>query len=266
MANDKTTSVFSILGVFALIFSLVALTNSTTNYNDLENKPDYSDYWNTLNYLDLVDSLNDNLVLWLPLNDGVDNASDYSGFMNHGVIYGASWVDGKYGKALSFNGSTDYINVLHDDTLSIFDEITILMWVYIPTDGDIPHSGFVNKGDESSGLGNAYMLWYNTNPNQLQFKICIGSSAYTSGSNNFVRGAWQQIGGWYDGNNVKVILNGVFDGTTYPSASGAINTVSDDVHIGRGYSGKYVNGTIDEVRIYNRALNVDEISVLYNLP
>jgi len=47
------------------------------------------------------------------------SAKDLSGNGNDGIIYGAKCVDGKFGKALSFDGVNDYVEVPHDESLDI---------------------------------------------------------------------------------------------------------------------------------------------------
>jgi hypothetical protein len=52
------------------------------------------------------------------------------------------------------------------------------------------------------------------------------------------------------------------------AASGSITTATGSTNLGRrSYSGAeaYFNGTIDEVRIYNRALSAEEIQLLYTI-
>ena len=69
-------------------------------------------------------------TLIIPL--GVPNiVLDGSGNNNHGTIYGATWTDGKYGKALSFDG-TSCVEVLHS---AVFDlnQLSIAFWIKTPT-------------------------------------------------------------------------------------------------------------------------------------
>lgn len=52
-------------------------------------------------------------------------AKDESGSGNDGAIYGAKWVEGKFGKALEFDGVDDYVKVPDDDSL---DVTTLSLW------------------------------------------------------------------------------------------------------------------------------------------
>ena len=67
--------------------------------------------------------------MWL-FNEGSGSlANDTSGKGNDGKIEGgANWVNGKFGKALSLDGSNDYVEIAHDDSLMVGAEHTIALW------------------------------------------------------------------------------------------------------------------------------------------
>ena len=58
-----------------------------------------------------------------------DTALDGSGYGNHGVIYGAGHTDGIIGSALSFNGTSDYVDCGTDESLDLQPTLTIEAWV-----------------------------------------------------------------------------------------------------------------------------------------
>jgi hypothetical protein len=72
--------------------------------------------------------------LWL-LDEGSGKvAKDSSGNGNHGEIFEAKWVEGKYGSALEFDGiggNADYVEIPGSDSMNIRDAITMEAWVYI---------------------------------------------------------------------------------------------------------------------------------------
>jgi len=69
------------------------------------------------------------LTAYWKFDEGVgDVAYDSSGNGNHGTIYGASWTDGKFGKALFFDGD-DLVQVEDSNALDGFNEISIEAWV-----------------------------------------------------------------------------------------------------------------------------------------
>ena len=70
------------------------------------------------------------LVLYLPFDEGKgDIVKDISGNGNDGTIYGARWVDGKFGKALSFDGIDDYVELKDRNLHMGGNDFTIAAWV-----------------------------------------------------------------------------------------------------------------------------------------
>jgi hypothetical protein len=71
------------------------------------------------------------LVLYLPFDEGAgDAAEDLSGNGHDGVIDGPDWVDGKFGKALKFNGenSGTFVTVESTDDMNV-NEMTFMTWI-----------------------------------------------------------------------------------------------------------------------------------------
>ena len=66
--------------------------------------------------------------------------------------------------------------------------------------------------------------------------------------------------GVYNGTALKVYRNGTLTGQK--STTATIGNQTQEISIGR-YHSQYFNGTIDEVRIYNRSLTLEEISDYY---
>ena len=85
--------------------------------------------------------------------------------------------------------------------------------------------------------------------------------------NDFVSGVVATIGTWFhvvatlDGNTMKMYINGVLNMTqTLPTLN-----VNNNIYIGRESGGRALNAYIQNVRIYNRALSLEEINILYDL-
>ena len=75
------------------------------------------------------------------------------------------------------------------------------------------------------------------------------------------------MAGTYDGTQVSIYVNGKLEGST--AVTGAIGASSNDLNIGSDPSnlqdtGRYWNGMIDEVEIFNRALSATEIQAIYS--
>lgn len=191
-----------------------------------------------------------------------DVAGDSSGKGNDGTLVNdPTWVDGKFGKALSFDGSDNYVEVLDSDSLNITDEITIESWVYVVgSSGKIEN--IVYKAVSATSTEGVYRLRYFDNTNFIG-NLSIGGTYYSNNGDTTVPlNTWHHVVLTYDGSNIKLFLNGKED-TTPVAVSGTIDTNNYPLFIGSRDGG--FNGTIDEVRIYNRALSPEEIKAEYNM-
>ena len=197
-------------------------------------------------------------------------AHDTSGEGNDGTLYDANttnddgntppeWTDGKFGKALSFDGVDDYVDCGNDESLNITDEITIEAWVKLNRvdvvqtvvskwAGDIPNKAYLISLEYDDAV----------------FIVGNGTEIHNARYKNILEvGTWYIVG-TYDRQYIRIYVNGV-EGTPY-SFTSPITTSSSPVAIGvrEPEMIQYIDGIIDEVRIYNRALSEEEISDLYN--
>jgi hypothetical protein len=196
-------------------------------------------------------------------------ATDSSGSGNTGTLTnGPAWVDGKFGKALSFDGIDDYVQVPQSNSLDVTAEVTVEAWVYprayVSSEGDNSH--IVSRCATNGGSVYVLMTYSSTSTkagyavNQMPF--------HHASSADLPLNTWTHLTMTYDGSSVKLYINGQFD-SSY-AQSGPIETTSNWLAIGckppasdypppigRIYA--FFNGMIDEVRIYNRALSQQEI-------
>lgn len=195
------------------------------------------------------------LVMYLPFEEGKGNETkDISGNNNSGKINGAEWInEGKVGKALSFDGKTSYVEVDDSKSLNMADAITIEVWIYAMSHtGDYPR--IVMKG-----YGTAYEL-DTKNTNSIDWEANVGGwHECNSGNDTISLKKWHHVAGTFDGKAMKIFIDGE-EKVTCPFA-GKLGTTNDVLQIG-AYTPKncvYFHGIIDEVAIYNRAIDVKEI-------
>ncbi len=200
---------------------------------------------------------NAELVGYWKFDEGSGNtAYDLSNYTNDGTINGdPKWVSGKIGAALEFDGSDDYVDCGNDPSLNINDRITVAAWVKTTSTA---HGYFVSKGTAWDETGHyAIGQEYNV-PMTFQFEIAGSGGTIELDSNVAVNDdEWHYIVGTYDDTVVRVYIDGVEEN----NATGS-NRLTDSAVGGltigqRG--GNIISGTIDEVRIYNRALTESEI-------
>jgi hypothetical protein len=191
-------------------------------------------------------------VGWWQFNEGSGTvAIDSSGNGNNGTIYGASYVPGKYGYALSFNGLNNYVEVPNSVSLNP-SVITLTAWI----NWNGTSSGF--QWIVAKAIGPQYGLQIDPGSVYLRFFVNGGAGSVTS-SVAVSPNQWVFCCGVFDGSTLTVYVNGVASGTV--SYSGSISSGSGNVEIGGNTA--WFNGTIDEVQIYNRALSAAEIQALY---
>jgi len=204
------------------------------------------------------------LVVYLPFDDAKGKtAVDASGNGNDGDFQGdASWVDGKFGKAVSVSaGAANNMVVIKDsDSLDVTIEMTMMAWVNV---GALPdtYNGIITKAetymlhiDEQGGVRTDPLVWmggaYGTWPSQAAV--------------NIPHDEWHHIAGVFDGKELIAYLDGK-PGTAFPRA-GEIDVTQADVVIGRdsraGCNTRKAAQILDEVMIWDRALNEAEINEL----
>jgi hypothetical protein len=210
----------------------------------------------------------DGLVAWWRFDEGAGSAaSDCSGNGNDGAIYGASWVDGKIGKALSFDGNDDYVEAPDSDSLDVTN-LTIVAWIaprsYPPSRY---HAGIVGKGGFDMGSGYETLLYCElhesggTSVEAKWFELDTNRDQMHCGP--VARDVWTHVAATHDGTSGTLFLNGTLS-AQQPLA--AIIPNSSSLFIGVRTPGDnfraHFDGLIDEVRVYNRALSTGEIREL----
>ncbi len=198
------------------------------------------------------------------------SAQDTSGSGNNGTISGATFVQGISGQALSFNGVDNMVVVPYSPSLSL-EKFTMEAWIKRYQNREFAEI-ILTKRYEPSWMNN-YELYISPNGT-------VGADSYSPdiwtwfgvGSvRNISAGDWYHIAATYDRTTFKIYINGVLDNSVNIQYSPYQN--NQQLVIGRACMGDpcmfrpsspSFNGTIDEVRIYNRALSASEIQAEYN--
>jgi len=204
----------------------------------------------------------DSCILALPMNEGTGaTAADKSGFGNDGTITGASWVDGKYGKALSFNGSTDYISCGDFPDLDAKSSFTWAAWIYADSFPDWARI-FDYTYDVDNRIG------FGVRSSGKLFLEMVSGGSLIGGVNPadkiLLADTWYHVAVVVNGDTVTLYVDGIAEPTT-GTVSGSWTGWTGVLSIGRyGGAAAYFDGILDEAHIYNRALSPDEIQFLYN--
>ena len=173
---------------------------------------------------------------------------------NNGTINGATWTDGKYNPALSFDGVNDYVEVPDSPSLDLTGALSVEAWVYIRNMASANY--IVSKGNDDKVNGQYGILLSN---NQFSFHMYEGDHRYILGSNATTQ-KWYHVVGTWDGTTMKLYINGFLNSSG--TWAGSLTPNNLNLQIGRLGKPNWMyqfDGIIDEVRIYNRALSAAEI-------
>lgn len=216
------------------------------------------------------------LIAYWSFDDSGDPGHDDSGNDHDGTVNGAVSTDGICGKALSFDGLNDYVEVPDDDTLdpTSTQEITIAAWVKISTYQSKTSSilfGIVGKISSPTRPVGSYVFGI-VNDNQpteegkLRFGVCYDGLHWQDVySNSLVpKNRWVHLAVTHDINqNTKFFIDGRLNATD--SSTITTDFENNDLPLRIGHTNSfwdYFYGSIDEVRIYDRALSESEIGEL----
>lgn len=208
----------------------------------------------------------DNIMgMWL-FNEGNGNtAEDSSGNGNDGkIIGGAKWVDGMFGKGLEFDGSDDWVEVQHSDTVAFEKGTSFSITLHYKGSG--VGGALVGKGyEDTSQVKPWYLLWNGGgNPNvSFYLRTTADQNSRIDSTIPVADEAWHFIAAVADADAKKISL--WIDGKK--NIEGALNVsegygTNDSVfHIARHFD-RYTKGIIDDVGIFNVALSKDEIDTI----
>jgi hypothetical protein len=213
----------------------------------------------------------DGLVAYWNLDEGAGTeAADSTGNGLDGTLLnGPAWVDGKFGKALDFNGSAGALQIDNPTLLDDLETITISLWF----DADSLGEGSLSKFISRNG---SYELRFSNSSSRFYFDAerwnsSDGKWRFETGSS--VLGGWHHLEVTYDygdSNNVPYLYYDglrVVDLDEYVSPAGSLADASGPLVIGNNSGqSRTFDGRLAEIRIFNRILNADEVLALATLP
>ena len=196
------------------------------------------------------------VLLYLFDEETADEATDLSEFENHGEITDAEWTkDGKLGGALVFDGASSLIEAPHHESLVPGgDELTIEAW-FKPASFPAGHPPIARKGSVAeSGWG------FDTPGGQIRGFIytAVGNAAVVQGATTMKLDTWNHVAMVYDGEEVRIYLDGELEGEVV--RDGDVNENGASVWIGKKANESiWLDGILDEIRILNIAITEEQI-------
>jgi len=188
-------------------------------------------------------------------------AHDASNYANSGTLtLGPSWIKGKVGGALNFDGSDDYVSVADSANLRMgTGNTTIEAWVKSVAAPADSYPTIVAKG--TSGVGE-WMFRILTSDGKVSLRGDGGDPILT-GTTNIMDNTWHHAVFVRNGDNGYIYVDGKQEAT---GAGWAVDDWSTALAltISSSAATRHWNGLIDEVRVYNRALSAEEVRYHYN--
>ena len=222
-----------------------------------------------------------------------DNVDDIMGNANGSLVGGAGFGDGVHGRALDVNGVDAYAEIPHHTSMDAMEqEFTHAVRAFIRASGD--HAGIVFKGEKIGWGPNFHIRMGTLSDTDLTYgsnniKGAVDKEKEPDADNPegwfnvrgvYETGTWIHMAQVGNGQTIQGFINGapasVTDGFhgvsgTEPMTLTAPYAVFPDFPIllgtSRGHGGevdnfKYIDGMIDDVAIFGRALSAEEISEL----
>lgn len=210
--------------------------------------------------------LMEGLVLYMPLDEGNGNTvTDFSANGFEGELNGGpKWVEGKFGMALEFAASTEFVAVEDNAAFHIEDEITQAAWVNLDR---LPSAHAIVFGTRTGGGGRNIGFGYGMNPSN-GIKVWTNAAAggfldINDNNTGLDTGKWYYLSYTHttaDSGKVKIYVDGVVTHEQDSNNPVAPAGATSQVQIGT-WSGEAWPGIVDEVRLWNRALSDEEMEM-----
>ena len=208
--------------------------------------------------------LRNGLVGWWKLDEASGNAIDSSSSGNTGTPNGTTIVSNcKRGGCRSFNGTTDRVAMSRVLTAVPY---SISAWVKPTTCGNnSTGNGIFYQGTASNDLGTHVLVLNLVGvQNTIEFKN-EGGTAFITSADAITLNVWNHVVCTIDAAGAATIyVNGINKGS---GNAGTTAPSNNSAYVGTWYNSgtasRYLNGQIDDVRVYNRELSAQEVGDLY---
>jgi len=215
-------------------------------------------------------NLNEGLVGYWSFDDSNEVGHDYSNEGNHGTNYGATWIsEGKSNGALSFDGD-DFLVVPNNSSLNTNISFSVVAWFKPAIFSPYRSITLITR------RGPGYQYSFSIYDHYDDDNYCFYGMTEHEGEgliNLYSEPDYIELDNWYfgvytyDGSDYRLYLgNEIIVKEVDNNIGSKVQPPSmyEPLVFGRNkFAGGFFNGTLDEVRIYNRALNFGEIEMLF---
>lgn len=199
-----------------------------------------------------------NLLAWYPFDN---NSNDLSGNNNNAVNNNVTFIDDRNGipnAAGSFNGTNTWLEVATPSfTFASTDSFSYSFWI----NKDVqPAAGIILM--VASGVSDNFISLIQ-GQNLIQFGTNKQQSPWIWTSCAHTLNVWDHYVATYNAGIMNLYKNGIFESTNTFTYTNVL-TSNLPLYIGKGITGGFFNGAIDDIGIWGRALSTQEINDLYN--
>jgi Concanavalin A-like lectin/glucanases superfamily/Viral BACON domain len=182
--------------------------------------------------------------------------ADSSGKGNTGTITGATRTTaGKFGGALSFTGTGRWVTVADSASLHLTTGLTIEGWVNPTANGT---GAWRTMAVKETANGLAWALYPFGDGGFPSAHAFTTSELWARGTTLPALNAWTHVAGTYDGANIRLYVNGTLAATRAQTGSLVVSTQPLRFG-GNALWAEWFQGSLDEIRVYNRPLSASEI-------
>lgn len=193
----------------------------------------------------------------------VDDKAD-----NDGTATAVTYVDGKFGKAASFNGTTSLITVAAHSSINItsMGACRLSAWIYVDSDGENDEGRIFDKFS-GSNVGYRFFV-FGQSGSTVKLKFEVGHATTNTlvvTSTTLSTGAWHKVDAIYNSDKSgDIYIDGAI--ATYATDTTGVDALSDDsaVALTLGNNAavtRTFDGEIDDMRIYDGAFTADELEI-----
>ncbi len=202
---------------------------------------------------------------------------DSSGNGNTGTLIGGTWTSGKVGGALSFNGTMgQYVDAGDPAPLQLAGSFTISAWINPSAFPGTDDNPILDKRDNGPACSFALNVTRDNGSEQVYVQAATPGNACTPSAYmgqryttaTIAAGQWYHVAGVFNAasQTLDIYLNGLInDGILSGTIPSSLYNSTGPLQVAqRIYDANYFQGSIDDVRLYSRALTAAEVLALYN--
>lgn len=187
---------------------------------------------------------------------------------NNGTATAVTYVDGKFGKCASFNGTTSSISVPANSSINItsMGACRLSAWIYADSDGENDEGRIFDKFSGTDVGYRLYTFGQSGSTVKLKFEVGYGTTnALVVTSTTLSTGAFHKVDAIHNSDkSLDIYIDGAI--ATYATDTTGVGTIGDDsaviLYFGNNAAGtRTFDGELDDLRIYDGAFTADELEI-----